>query len=221
MKLGKNQILLPSGVATSKDGKYHYWQCSVSGLVTFAKPDYWVKIMAKYGSEKNLVKTYVCKKAQALLNEGLTKAEVREKMSKPETVADKKARKATKEEKVRRKGLIKKPRKKGLKSFAVGKDEVLIQNETGSLIKEVVPVYPWQDDPNYFRGGPPVQMSIEEATKDSCAYPRRYLDDDCQGCPIYDRCKCRLKVDASVWSKPRKKNEVVIKPIKAFDEVPA
>ena len=220
MKLGKNQILLPSGVVASKDGKYHYWECSVSGLMTFAKPDYWVKVMAKFGSEKNLVKTYVCKKAQKLLDAGVSPKEIREQLSKPETAAEKKARKATKQEKVRRKKLISKPRKKGLKSFAVGKDEVLVQTDTGSLVKEVVPVYPWQGDPNYFRGDKPAPMSTEEATKNSCIYPKRYLDDDCRGCPAYDNCKCYLRVDSSEWTKAKKKHTVVIKPIAAFADEP-
>lgn len=218
MKLGKNQILLPSGVAQSKDGKYHYWECSVSGLVTFAKPDYWVKIMAKYGSEENLVKTYVCQKAKRLLDEGLTPAEVRDKLSKPETAADKKAKKAIKEEKVRRKELTKKPRKKGLKTFAVDKETVLVQNDTGSLEKEVRPVYPWQNDPNYFRTGETHILTVEEETKSACLRPDIYLDSDCNGCPFYDKCVCSIKVSAEEWKKPRKKDEVIIKPIKAFDE---
>lgn len=237
MKLTKNQILLPSGVAVSKDGKYHYWACSVSGFKTFAKPDYWIKIMAKFGSEENLVKTYICKKAQNLLNIGLSREEIRNRLSKLNTVPEKEERKKQKEEKVqrqkaikeerkeqkaekvRRKELVKKPRKKGLKSFAVGKDEVLVQTDTGSLVKEVVPVYPWQGDPNYFRGGPPRPMSIEEATKDSCMFPRRNIDDNCQGCPVYERCTCYIKVDSAEWLKPRTKHEVVIKPLPAFDDV--
>ena len=76
MKLGKNQVLLPSGVIASKDGKYHYWACSVSGCKTFAKQDYWIKVIAKYKTEENLIKTYVCKKAQALLDMGKTKEQI-------------------------------------------------------------------------------------------------------------------------------------------------
>lgn len=220
MKIGKNQILLPSGVATSKDGKYHYWECSVSGLMTFAKPDYWVKIMAKFGSEENLVKTYVCKKAQKLLDEGLTKEEIRARLSKAETYAQKKERKEIKQEKKRRKELTKRKRKPSLKTHAVGAVEVAVQTDTGSFVKEKVPVYPWQTDPNYFKSIGPGVYSVEDVTRDACLHPSRYLDDECRGCPVYDRCQLTQKFTAADWKKGKSsRSEIVIKPLNSFSEV--
>ena len=217
MKVGKNQTLLPSGVKASNDGKYHYWQCSVSGLETFAKPDYWVKIMAKYKTEANLVKTYVCKKAKALLDAGLTQAEIIKKLSQPANSEDRQARKEQKEEKVRRKQLVKKTRKKSLKGFAVGKEEIIVQDSTGSVVKEVIPVYPWQKDPNYFKSSGTAPLDIEEMSKDVCAFPNRYLDDECRNCPIYDRCQMPEKFTEDDWKKPRKNKGPIVKQIDMSD----
>jgi hypothetical protein len=217
MKVGKNQKLLPSGVVVSADGKYHYWQCSVSGLMTFAKPDYWVKIMAKYGSEENLVKTYVCKKAAALVADGKSQAEVIKILSMPVTAEDRKARKETKAIKAERKAVTKRAKKVRLKSFAVGTAEVAVTTDSGSIEVQKVPVYAWQNDPNYFKS-PPTTLSIAEATKDACAYPARYLDDECRNCPVYAECACALKYTESDWKKPRSKGETKITPIDSFPE---
>lgn len=216
MKVGKNQKLLPSGVKVSADGKYHYWQCSVSGLETFAKPDYWVKVMAKFKTEENLVKTYVCKKAQKLLDEGLTQEEIIKTLSVPETPAAKKEKKEAKKIKAERKALTKRTRKKGLKSFAVASEEVQVQTDTGSFQTEVKPVYPWQNDPNYFKGAGPSIMSVEEATKDSCLFPARHLDDECRGCPVYDKCVLSIKFTEKDWkSGKRAREQVVVKALVA------
>ena len=219
LKVGKNQKLLPSGVVVSADGKYHYWQCSVSGLMTFAKPDYWVKIMAKFKTEENLVKTYVCKKAQKLVAEGKTQAEVIAILSQPVTKEAKKEKIAEKAEKAERKKLLKGKRKKGLKSFAIGKVEVVEQTASGSVEVKEVPVYAWQSDPHYFTSANPTSpLSIEDATKDACALPGRYLDDECRGCPFYDKCAFEKKYTAADWAKPRSKKEIKITPIKSFED---
>lgn len=218
IKVGKNQTLLPSGVVQSKDGKYHYWQCSVSGLMTFAKPDYWVKIMAKFKTEENLVKTYVCRKAQNLLDDGKTQAEVIQILSVPVPVGAKKEKQEVKKIKAERKELTKKVRVKGLKSFAVGSVEVAVSNETGSVKIEKVPVYPWQGDPNYFGGGVPSRLSVAEATKDSCVYPAKNLDDECRGCPFHADCRCSARFSEEDWKKPRSKNSVKVTAIKSFGD---
>lgn len=142
MKLGKNQVLLPSGVIASKDGKYHYWACSVSGLMTFSKPEYWVKVLAKYKTEENLIKTYVCKKAQALLDMGKTKEQIIGLLNSGEKLP--KAKKNPKAPKV------KKEKKASLRSAAVGKVKVAQQNASGSVELVEKPVYPWQNDLHYF-----------------------------------------------------------------------
>ena len=216
LKVGKNQVLLPSGVVQSKDGKYHYWQCSVSGLMTFAKPDYWVKIMAKYGSEENLVKTYVCQKAKRLLDEGVSQADIIQTLSHPETAEAKKARKEAKKIKKERKAVTKKVRKASLKSFAVGAIDVAVTNDTGSVEVQKVPVYPWQGNPDYFRSAA-TPLSIEEATRDTCIYPNRHLDDECRGCPVYDRCVCPTKFTPADWKKGKKRPEAVVTPLNSFE----
>lgn len=217
MKVGKNQVLRPSGVKESKDGKYKYWQCSVSGQPTFAKPDYWVKIMAKYGSEAKLVKTYVCKKAKTLLDEGKTQAEIIDILSKPVTKEAKKEKVVAKQVKAERKKLLKGKRRKGLKSSAVGTTEVSGTNSTGSVEVKAVPVYPWQSDPNYFRSEPNA-ISIAEMTKDACAFPARNIDDECRECPFYSECTCGSKFSESDWKKPRSKKETKVTQLKSFDE---
>lgn len=218
MKIGKNQKLLPSGVKVSADGKYHYWQCSVSGLETFAKPDYWVKIMAKFKTEDNLVKTYVCRKAQQLLEDGKTPAEIIVILTQPESSAAKKEKKANKVIKAERKALTKKVRTKGLKSFAIGSVEVAVTEDTGSIKVEKQPVYPWQGDPSYFGRGGTTPTSVSDSTKDTCAMPNRYLDDECRNCPLYDQCTFERKFTADDWKKGKKAAaEVKVKEIKSFE----
>ena len=220
MKIGKNQFLLPSGIKSSKDGKCRYWQCSDSGMETFAKPDYWVKIMAKYKTEDNLIKTYVCKKAQALLDEGLTQSEIITKLNRPETLAERKEKEQTKKIKKDREKLTKRTKgaKRGkLKDFVVGKINVEVVNDDG--VTEVVKqaIYPWQGDPNYFGGGVPSPLSIAEATKEACAFPAKNLDNECRGCPFHAECRCTARFSEEDWKKPRSKSEVKIKAIKSFE----
>ena len=232
-----NRIALPSGVEVSKDGKYRYWRCSVSGLETFAKPDYWVKIMAKFGSEENLVKTYVCRRAMKLLDEGLSAAEIRLRLSGVQTREGQKQRKQeraarvekkqaklaerreTKRIKAERKALTKRVRKTGLKTFAVGKIEMEVQTDTGSFVKEEVPVYPWQGKADYFGSGVTAPTSVSETTKDACALPNRFLDDECRNCPLYAECTFERKFTADDWKKgKRAKEEVKVTPLKSFGE---
>jgi len=58
-------------------------------------------------------------------------------------------------------------------------------------------------------------LSISEMTKESCAYPNRYLDDQCFGCSIYDSCRCSLKYNKEDMKKPVEK--VKIKKLSSFD----
>ena len=216
MKLGKNQVLLPSGVIASKDGKYHYWACSVSGLMTFSKPEYWVKVLAKYKTEENLIKTYVCKKAQALLDMGKTKEQIIGLLNSGEKLP--KAKKNPKAPKV------KKEKKASLRSAAVGKVKVAQQNASGSVELVEKPVYPWQNDLHYFlTPGGFTPASVEDITKDTCLFPTRYLDDECRNCTVYDRCVFAGKFTADDWKKGKKKAALVVKKLDSFtkDELPA
>lgn len=227
IKVGKNQTQLPSGVVVSNDGRYRYFQCSISGSPTFAKKDYWVKIMAKFKTEENLIKTYVCRKAQKLLDEGKSQTEViailsgpvgkvkkEKKIVSPDTpgLTEKQKNKAIKAERKAALKKMRKPRSKGLKSFAIGKVEVEVLTESGGLVKEVVPEYPWQGDPTYFGSGGTSVIPIAEATKDSCAYPNRFLDGECKYCSAFSACSF-----AGKGTENKKAFKAIEKPLKSFD----
>lgn len=210
MKLGKNQELLPSGVIASKDRKYFYWSCSKTGLKTFANADRFKKILQTYGTEDKLVKTFVASPVKKYLSEGwdidAIKAIIESNSGKLPPVGGKK--KAVEK--------VKKTRKPRLKSFAVGSLTVPVQQMSGSFEVETKPVYPWSNDPDYFRSSPS-PVNVGEATKDSCAYPNRYLDDRCQGCSLYDKCNFKSKYTPEDWKKGSPRNEVKVKVLKSFE----
>lgn len=204
MKLGKNQELLPSGVIASKDRKYFYWSCSVTGLKTFANAERFKKILQTYGTEDKLVKTFVASPVKKYLSEGWDAEAIKaiidaNKGKLPPPGGKKKA-----VEKVKK---VRKPR---LKQFALGSETVPVHQASGSFEVETKPVYPWSNDPDYFRSVP-TPLNLADSTKDSCAYPNRYLDDRCKGCSIYDRCTFKGKYDPSDWKKGTPRNEVIIK----------
>jgi len=195
MKLGKNQILLPSGVIASKDGKYHYWNCTVTGLQTFAKPEYWVKVMAKFGTEENLVATYVCKKAKQYLAAGYTSEQIKAlvkdnelpSLNEPAVVVVKKVEKA-------------------VESVDVVATVLPVESVAFVMLepKERV-TYAWSNDPNYFKSTGNGDVDIETATLDTCMYPNMNLDALCRGCRIYDRCKLPSKYTEKDWNSGKKK----------------
>lgn len=211
MKIGKNQELLPSGVVASKDRKYYYWQCSKTGLQTFANAERFKKVLAVYKTEANLVKTFVAAPVKKYLAADFEletiKNIIKNNGGKLPPIGGKK-------KKIEK---VKKVRRKSLKSFAVGKVEVKVQTPTGSFEVEAKPVYPWSDNPDYFKTTTNAPLSIEAMTTESCAYPNRYLDDECRNCPIYDRCALKIKYTPEDWKKPAKRNEVKIKVLKSFE----
>lgn len=213
MKLSKTQTLLPSGVAISKDGKYHFWQCSVSGLPTFAKPEYWVKIMAKYGTEENLVKTYVCKKAKQLLDAGETPANIVKLLSITESPEAKKERKATKEVAKERKLATKKVRKVRLKAVKTTKVMEVVNGVETEVVKKT---YPWTDDPHYFAKSGPGIVDFASDTG-TCHYPPRFLDQLCNGCPIYDKCAYTEKYAPGAHLDPKKTAKQVAPKVKTIN----
>jgi hypothetical protein len=217
-KLGKNQRRRPSGVIESLDGRYMYYFCSISGLPTFAKVStgYWAKVLTKYKTEENLVKTYVCKKAQALLAKGMNKEQIvgllNSGVKLPKAKHDPKAPK------------VKKEKKSTLKSAAIGKVKVAKQNDSGSIEIVEKPVYPWQSDPGYFlTPGGYTPAAVEDITKEACLYPVRYLDDECRECPAYDRCQLAIKYTEKDWAKGKKKTAPVVKKLDSWmeSELPA
>jgi len=210
MKLGKNQELLPSGIIASKDRKYFYWSCSKTGLMTFANAERFSKVVAAYGSEAKLVKEFVAAPVKKYLAEGwdveAIKGIIQTNKGKLPPIGGKKVKPVK----------FKKARKPRLKNFATGKEEVSVQMPSGSFEVETKPVYPWTNDPDYFKSAP-TPISPSEATKDSCAYPNRYLDNRCKGCSIYDLCAFKGKYDPSDWKKNTPKNEVLVKQLKSFE----
>ena len=210
MKLGKNQERLPSGIIATKNRKYFYWSCSKTGLMTFANAERFAKVVASYGSEANLVKDFVAAPVKKYLAEGwdveAIKGIIAANKGKLPPIGGKK--------KVIEK--VKKVRKPSLKSFAMGSLTVPVQQTSGSFEVEAKPVFPWSNDPDYFKS-PIRPLGAAEATKDSCAYPNRYLDARCQGCSIYDSCAFKGKYEPSDWKKSTPRNEVVVKQLKSFE----
>jgi len=211
-KLGRNQELLKSGVILSKVNNARYWQCSVSGIMTFASEARWPSIMERYKTEENLVATFVCREAKKYLAAGYTEVAIRQ------LVADNKGSLPKFSSLSENKPLVdaripKKEKKVRVKPVKV---EKVIENE----IEVTKKVYAWSADPqNYFKGGEqPIDVAAD--TKDTCLYPNRYLDDECRNCPVYDLCTCTFKFTAEDWEagKKKAKKEVVLKPIASFTD---
>jgi hypothetical protein len=210
MKLGKNQERLPSGVIATKNRKYFYWSCSKTGLMTFANAERFAKVVASYGSEEELVSQFVAAPVKKYLAEGWDVEAIKGIISANKGKLPPIGGKKVKAEKV------KKVRKTSLKSFAMASLTVPVQQASGSFEAEKKPVYPWSNDPDYFRS-PTRPLGAAEATKDSCAYPNRYLDVRCKGCSIYDACVFKGKYAPSDWKKNTSRNEVIIKDLKSFE----
>jgi hypothetical protein len=178
--------------------------------MTFANAERFSKVVASYGSEAKLVKEFVAAPVKKYLAEGwdvdAIKAIIKGNKGKLPPIGGKKAKPVK----------FKKVRKPRLKNFATGKEEVAVQMPSGSFEVETKPVYPWTNDPDYFKSTP-TPLSPSDATKDSCAYPNRYLDTRCKDCSIYDLCAFKGKYDPSDWKKNTPKNEVVVKQLKSFE----
>jgi len=193
------RIIRPSGIEQSANEKYFYWYCNVSKIKAFADKKRFADIVKKYGSEEKLFKTYVLRPVQKYLDAGFSQESIREIVSKhngklPKLNSISKS--------------IKTPAKKEQK-----------QNINESSVNvEKVKIYPWTGNPDYFRCSPSNIAPIEDASKYTCLYPPKYLDEDCRDCPIYDRCLCKLKFSTEDWKKPNKRTEVKITPINPFGD---
>ena len=97
------------------------------------------------------------------------------------------------------------PKKRGRKP----KPKVLtIKTDEGSYdIPMQGMVFPWTGNPDYFKSTP-VPVNVGRMTKDACAYPNRYLDDQCYGCSIYDLCQSSLKFNKEDMKKPIEKPKI-------------
>lgn len=211
------RIKRPSGIEQSANGKYFYWKCNISGLETFADEKRFNEVVKNYGSEEKLFKEYVLRPAQKYIDAGFDATYVRELAERsggklPRLDAGEKARKKEIKELTGKK----RGRKPKLKNFASGESIETVINSDGVSEEVVRKVYPWSGNPDYFRS-PPSMMDVSEATKDTCLYPNRYLDDSCYGCPVYANCTCKLKMGEEDWKQPKKKQDVKITPIRAFE----
>ena len=213
IKVGKNQVLRPSGIVASKDGKYFYWVCSISGVKTFANAERFKTILERYdNNEKRLVKEFVCRPAQNYLTAGYKPEDIRR------IATENKGKLMNLNGKPKKKDILKKKRKKGLKSFAVGEVQVAAPTATGSLEVKSEKIYPWTGNPDYFKSSTgPTAMSVAEATTDSCVLPARYLDDECRECPLYAECVYENKYTAKDWAKPAKNTTPKVTKINSFD----
>ncbi len=211
-KLGKNQVRRPSGIVASKDGKYFYWKCTVSGVSTFASAERFVSILERFGSEENLFKTFVCRPAQKYIDGGVSADEIRkltvggklppyEGKSKVTELPTKavKASKATKN------------------AVIVAEVEVTTPAPAAPVVIEPpkVVVYAWSGNPDYFKSVE-TKATIADLTREACQYPNRLLDNQCHGCSFYNECICPSKMGPADWAKPRGPG-VKAKKINSFD----
>jgi hypothetical protein len=206
MKPSKSQIVRPSGIVQSKDGRYYFWECVVTKTRTFADEKRFLKLVAQYGSEENLFKTFMCKAAKkAAVGEILASAPT-DGASAPKT---KKVKASKKVKQVTIDGITTTPDvNEGAPEAPKAKKEVKVEEK---------PIYPWQSNPNHFGEGKivPVPANIEELTKDACVYPPRHLDDLCKGCPVYDKCTLSIKYSPEDWNDKEKREARKVK-VKRF-----
>lgn len=200
----------PSGIQTSANGKYYYWKCNVSGLETFADEKRFKDVVKNYGSEETLFKTYVLRPVQKYVDAGFDAETIKSIAAAHDGKMPPLGGKKVKPVKQKR------GRKPKLKSFAVGTVETTVESSSGVFEQETKPVYPWSNDPDYFKSQP-IPASIEAITVDTCVYPNRYMDDACYGCPVYDKCVLKIKYTPEDWKKPRKGNETKVKELKSFE----
>ena len=202
----------PSGIETSANGKYFYWKCNVSGMETFCDERRFKEVVAKYGDEATLFKTYVLRPVKKYVDAGFDAEHIKNLIKHndgklPSIDGKLKERKAAIK-------ALKKPRKVRLKKFAVGEVGIQQLNASGSIEEVKQKIYPWTGNPDYFRGGPPVPFDIGEVTKNVCLYPARHIDDLCEGCPVFSECQCPAKIsDEDRRSAKHRRHVPVVKAI--------
>lgn len=199
----------------SPNGKYVYPVCSVSGCRSFANQVYFQKTLDKKfgGSEARMVKEYVVREAKKYLEAGFKPAEIRKLAEDNDGVLPKINPKPKKDERI-----PKKLKKKTLKAFIVSTEKVMVANAEGEQVEVGKPVYEWSEDPqNYFKS-PPAPLSVEDATKEACLFPARFIDDKCHGCSIYDRCTLEQKWGPTDYLKKNLRNQLVVKQLSSVDD---
>jgi hypothetical protein len=49
----------------------------------------------------------------------------------------------------------------------------------------------------------PIMPVCASELHDTCMFPNRLLDVNCETCAVYDKCVCTLKYPKEAWGKPR------------------
>lgn len=194
MSRTSNQITRPSGLRQSANGQYVYANCVVTGKPTFFKPDYFKLVLDRDfgGDEVKMAKGYVCKDVKKLRKAGKTDEQIVAILGK----FDPKAPKAKKHPVQVKADTVIKPKKVKANKVATTPVAEAVTPTAGPIKPAVRPVYPWSDNPTYFCtvGAARGVVDFAEATKDSCFHPVTHLDNQCEGCPIFDLCTCNLKI---------------------------
>lgn len=209
------RLIRPSGVQTSANGKYFYWKCNVSGLETFADEKRFKEVVSNFGGEDKLFKTYVLRPVKKYVDAGFSAEQIKKLIADNDGKLPSLDGKA-KERKAELKKL-KKPRKKRLGKFATGETVEQVSTETGAVEEVKLKVYPWSNNPDYFKS-PPQPLDVAEVTKEACMFPNRHLDEQCRGCPVYDRCTCPVKLGEADWNAPRRNAQPKVKQIDVWAE---
>jgi len=203
IKVGKNKHVRPSGIVASNNGKYFYFACNVTGAETFAKPDYFEKLIKRYGSEEKLFTDFVSKKVKILRKAGFTDEQIKKSVAEGKDLM---------EELPSPVEVKKEKGKRGRKKKVVvdGVVEVAANDEPGQPKPQERVIYPWSNDPTYFTS-PIAPFNVEDETRATCLFPARHLDDLCYGCPVHDQCKNELRCNEEDWKSGKKKRTEVVR----------
>jgi hypothetical protein len=203
MKTKAKRTIRPSGV--EQTNSLFYWKCTVSGLETFGDAKRFADVVKSFGTEENLVKTFVLRASKKYIEAGYTSEQVK-------AIVEKNLGKLP--------SLDSKSEEPSNDSIGP-KDEVtarfckavLVTPEDSKPIEPVkvkAPiVYEWQGNPDFFKSVA-VPVNIEEASKDVCFFPNFNIGYQCRECTIYDKCVCPAKYSPEDQLKPNR-NEVKIK----------
>ena len=206
MRTKSKRTIRPSGV--EQTDSMFYWKCSVSGLVMFATPERFADVVKNFGSEENLVKTYVLRPVKKYVDAGYTSEQIKAIIAKHDGKLPPLECNNTE---VKTANVVR-PEKKHSDSIVVDAIEIKPIEQP----KEKPPVvYDWQGSPDYFKGIA-APNNLREDTKEICFYPGRNIEDQCRGCLIYSDCTCSAKFSPEDQLKPRR-NEVKVKVIAVFD----
>ena len=169
----------------------------MSGKETFAPEARFKDVVTKYGSEEKLFSEYVLRPVQKYVDAGFDADTIKSIIDSNDGELPPLDKKPIKE---------KKEKRRSLKNLSVGEMEV-----SGQPDEPKIQIFPWSNNPDYFRS-PPSIFSIEEETKGACIYPNRNLNDQCFGCSVYDQCNSSAKYSKDDMKKPR--NQIKVKAIK-------